>query len=77
MAVIWFIAGLIIGLIVGIVSVVFIFGQKPVGTLRIDHSDPDDGPYPFLELPPDGLHLIQSKKQVVLTVSTENYISQN
>ena len=71
MAVIWFVAGLIVGIIVAM----FIFRQKPVGTLRIDNSDPD-GPYPFLELPPDGLYVIQSKNRVVLNVSTENYISQ-
>lgn len=74
MEVMWFIVGLIIGVIVGIIGVVFIFRQKPVGTLRIDTSDPD-GPYPFLELPRDGFYKIQSKKQVVLNVSTESYIS--
>ena len=75
MEVMWLIIGILIGLIVGIVGVMFIFRQKPVGTLRIDTSDPD-GPYPFLELPPDGFTRIQNKKRIVLSVSMKNYISQ-
>ena len=71
MTIMWFVAGLI----VGIVSVAFIFRQKPVGTLRIDCSDPD-GPYPFLELPRDGFQSILSKKRIVLKVNKESYISQ-
>lgn len=71
----WFMVGFVVGLIVGIIGVAFIFRQKPVGTLRIDTSDPD-GPYPFLELPPDGFYTIQNKKYVVLKVNTESYISQ-
>lgn len=75
MEVMWLIIGILIGLIVGIVGVMFIFRQKPVGTLRIDTSDPD-GPYPFLELPPDGFYEILHKKHVVLKVNTKSYISQ-
>lgn len=71
----WFIIGLVVGLVVGIIAAAFIFRQKPIGTLRIDTSDPD-GPYPFLEIPPGGIYLIQSKKYITLKVNTENYISQ-
>lgn len=74
MTILWFIMGLIVGLIVGIIGVSFIFRQKPIGTLRIDSSDPD-GPYPFLELPPDGIQAITSSKRVVLDVRTDSYIS--
>lgn len=71
----WFMVGFVTGLIVGIIGIAFIFRQEPVGTLRIDSSDPD-GPYPFLELPPNGLEEILNKDQVVLKVSTKSYISQ-
>lgn len=69
--IIWF----IVGLIVGIIGALFIFRQRPVGTLRIDTSDPD-GPYPFLEIPPDWFQKITKKDRIVLKVSTESYISQ-
>lgn len=48
--------------------------EESVGTLRIDTSDPD-GPYMFLELHTD-LQGVIGKKQVILDVSTQNYISQ-
>lgn len=70
----WFMTGLVIGLVVGILTSAFIFRQKPVGTLRIDTSDPD-GPYPFLEIPPDEFYAIRSKNYITLKVSTESYIS--
>lgn len=47
----------------------------PVGTLRVDTSDPD-GPYLFLELHTP-VSEVMKQKQVTLDVSTENYISQN
>lgn len=49
--------------------------QNPVGTLRVDTSDPD-GPYLFLELHTP-VSEVMKQKQVTLDVSTESYISQN
>ena len=49
--------------------------DKPVGTLRIDSSDPDEE-YMFLELYTH-VNNVKNKKQVVLDVSIENYISQD
>lgn len=47
----------------------------PVGTLRIDHSEPDEAPLLFLELSTDPRYIMR-EKQVVLDISTESYLSQ-
>lgn len=55
----------------------YVFGndrRKPIGTLRIDSSDPD-GPYLFLELETDP-SIITKEKSVLLKVDTRSYISQ-
>ena len=63
-------AGIVIG---------FIFGKmerhNTIGTLRIDSSDPDDGPYMFLELAANPEY-IKQQKRITLDVSTQSYISQ-
>lgn len=69
-------AEIIVAVIVG-----FIFGigaasiakDKPVGSLRVDHSDPDSGPYLFLELD-RGIGNIYKKHYVRMRVKIENYI---
>ena len=70
---------IVIGIIIGVFStavyVQFINSNKLVGTLRIDNSDQDDGPYLFVELSVDPA-IMTRKKQILLNVSTENYISQ-
>ena len=48
--------------------------HKPVGTLRVDQSDPDDNPYLFLELSGDPKKL-PNQKYITLKVNIENYIS--
>jgi hypothetical protein len=61
----------IIGLILGL------GGHKvaPVGTLRIDNSDPEDGPYLFLELSTDP-KVLMKEKEVLLKVDTKSYLTQ-
>ena len=67
--------GIVIGML-GCGLLMLVFGrEKPLGTLRIDTSDPDDGPYLFLELSCDP-RLIMSQKTVLLKVNTESYLSQ-
>ena len=65
----------VLGLIVGVALTTIIFGAKSIGDLRVDQSDPDDGPYLFLELKerPD---FIKRKKFVILSVKVKNFISQ-
>lgn len=70
----------ILGFLLGI-TIGFIFSNylkrndEPIGDLRIDESDPEDGPYLFLELKtkPDNF---KSYKRVTLNVKAENYLSQ-
>ena len=61
-----------VGVSLGISIASIIFRSHFIGYLRIDNSDPKDGPYMFLELS----KWIGSKKYVILKVKLENFISQ-
>ena len=67
---------LLIGILIGMLITKFTFRDKPIGSLRVDQSDPDSGPYLFLELSPDGADEIYKKKYVSLRVDLKDYISQ-
>lgn len=67
---------LLMGILTGMLIAKFAFRDKPIGSLRVDQSDPDSGPYLFLELSPDGADEIYKKKYVSLRVDLKNYISQ-
>lgn len=75
------IVGVISGAVAGILGFwigYLIYRKKPkdpIGTLRVDTSDPD-GPYLFLELHTP-VSEVMKQKQVTLDVNTESYISQN
>lgn len=56
------------GVIVGIFLTILILRKEPIGTLRVDYSDPDSGPYLFLEIPQKNSHLIAQKKTVTFKV---------
>lgn len=45
------------------------------GTLRVDHSDPSEPPYFFLELSKDGQEKIFEKNYIVLRIVRKNFIS--
>lgn len=62
------------GVLLGISISSIVYRSYFVGNLRIDNSDPVDGPYMFLELE-KGIGDISSKKHVILKVRRENYIS--
>lgn len=65
------------GVIFGWIMEHIINRPHPVGNLRIDNSDPDDGPYLFLELSSESTpNILKLKKFVTLEVKVENYISQ-
>ena len=51
------------------------YKNRPVGTLRLDNSDPD-GTFLFLELTTP-LENVTAQKRVTVYVNTENYISQD
>ena len=66
---------LLIGVVIGMLVSRFIFREKPVGSLRVDESDPDSGPYLFLELDPNNADAIYKQRYVRLQVELRNYIS--
>lgn len=67
---------LIVGILIGVTASRFIFQEKTIGSLRVDNSDPDSGPYLFLELNRDGTEAIYKKRYIRLRVDLKNYISQ-
>ena len=71
MPLIWLLVGILIGLLVSR----FIFKDKPIGSLRVDQSDPDSEPYLFLELDRSGADAIYKQRYVRLRVELKNYIS--
>ena len=66
---------IIVGIVIGIVFGRQVFRSDVVGSLRVDQSDPDSGPYLFLELSHKGADAIYKKRYVVLKVNIKNYIS--
>ena len=69
--------GIFIGLMIALA--IKLIKTKPIqtmGNLRIDNSDPMDGPYLFLELASENLGQIYASEHVTLKVVKENYISQ-
>lgn len=71
MPLIWLLVGILVGLLVSR----FIFKDKPIGSLRVDQSDPYSEPYLFLELDAVGMSDIYKKKYVRLRVKIKDYIS--
>ena len=70
------VAAFLLGLAIGVVYVrVTIRNERLIGTLRVDESDPDDGPYLFLELSTNP-EIIKQKEYVTLKVNANNYLSQ-
>lgn len=70
---IWIIAGLAVGLIFG-----YLVGKHykkvPVGTLRVDRSDPTEAPYLFLEIEHGGVERIEREKEVLFRVDLNSYL---
>ena len=59
---------------IGVLLTAFSLHHLLIGNLRIDQSDPEDGPYLFLELK-KGVGSFKSKRYVILKVNIKNYIS--
>lgn len=68
------IGSIIIGFIAGIIFTLICSKKKPVGTLRIDHSNPNKDIYRF-DL--GDLDKLNSKRRVVLDVDHNARLSQN
>ena len=73
---VWVVVAFIVGILCGyITKTVVVKQQKVVGTLRVDHSEPSEEPYLFLELKKDGIEEIQKKKEVLFKVDLNSYLS--
>ena len=76
---------IVIGIVVGVLIGIFIgtermrkaIEEQSVGNLRVDRSEPDEPPRPFLELKNATIEMVSRKKFVILKVVNENYLSQN
>lgn len=67
----WYLVTLIVGVFIGFVieRTITKLRLKPVGRLRFDTSDPEDGPYLFLEVDKGKSDQIYEKNFVILDTS--------
>ena len=71
-----FVVGIIVGVIAGRIFTKKSSVDEPLGTLVIDRSDPDDGPYMFLEIGNrENVAVIMRQEAVTLKVEQRNYVS--
>ena len=76
---------LIIGILIGVVIGAWIGMERmrkaveegSVGNLRIDRSELDEPPKPFLEVKDSTIDAISRKEFIILKVVNENYLSPN
>lgn len=67
------IAAMMIGVLIGFGIGKAKFRQYPIGDLRVDQSDPDSPPHLFLELDTN-VPTVMAKKFVMLRVKVEDFI---
>lgn len=61
------------GVIIGVFLTTLLLVKNPIGTLKVDNSDPDSTPYLFLEIDNGKAYKLQKDKHVTLRVD----LSQN
>lgn len=64
----------IVGVIFGVILAITTSYSRSVGSLRVDHSCPDEPPYLFLELTKN-VDDFSRKKYVLLKINTQNLVS--
>lgn len=69
--------GITIGIFIGVDRMRGDIEECSVGHLRIDCSEPDEPPRPFLEIATGNIESIACKKYIVLKVINENYLSRD
>ena len=67
--------GVLIGIFIGTERMRKAVERRSVGHLRIDRSEPDERPRPFLEVKGSSIDTIAKEKFVILKVINENYLS--
>lgn len=56
------------GILIGAALTTALLVKEPMGTLRVDNSDPDSSPYLFLEIDNGKAYKLQKDKRIVLRV---------
>ena len=74
-AVVGVVIGLIVGIIIGVDRMRKAIEEQSIGHLRIDRSEPDEPPKPFLEVANGTIETIATKDFVMLKVINESYLS--
>lgn len=74
-AVVGVVIGLIIGIIIGVDRMRKAIEEQSIGHLRIDRSEPDEPPKPFLEVTNGTIETIAAKDFVMLKVINKSYLS--
>lgn len=69
--------GIFIGIFIGIGRMQKSIKDQSIGNLRIDRSEPDEPPRPFLEVKGTTIDEISKKKFIVLKIINENYLSRD
>ena len=69
--------GILIGIYVGMNRMKRAIEERSVGYLRIDRSEPDEPPKPFLEVVGSSIESISNKNFIILKVVNENYLSRD
>lgn len=70
--------GVFIGILIGAGRMRKAVGEQSVGDLRIDRSDPDEPPRPYLEIyKGNSIESISRKNFVFLKVINESYLSRD
>lgn len=70
--------GVFIGIFIGVDRMRKAIEEGSVGDLRIDRSEPDEPPRPYLEIyRGNNIESIAQKKFVILKINNESYLSRN
>ena len=69
--------GVLVGIYVGVKRMKRAIEERSVGYLRIDRSEPDEPPKPFLEVMGSSIESISNKDFIILKVVNENYLSRD
>lgn len=69
--------GLPIGVFIGMERMRKAVEKRSVGNLRIDRSEPDEPPRPFLEVTGATIETIAQEEFIILKIINENYLSPN
>ncbi len=74
----WLLIGIFISFSLGHVIGCFIGSahkkEESIGTIKVDNSDPVDGPILFIELEKDGLQKLYAKEYVMMKVDLNSYL---